>query len=161
MLVSSKHAKLASPVFKAMLEHSFREGEALKRNGRVEIPLPDDDPDNFLLLMKMAHAMHRGLPRVIPLDTLTKVTILVDKYRAHDFASFFAELWIDNMNGEIGAASVKDLVLWLAIAWSFRAAEFNVVTHSLVQNSTGVDLSMKHLQYEGIDLPIPEEILSK
>lgn len=52
MLVSSRHLMLASPVFKAMLQHSnFKEGEELHSTGKVSIPLPDDDPDAFKILL--------------------------------------------------------------------------------------------------------------
>jgi hypothetical protein len=52
MLVSSRHLMLASPVFKAMLQHSnFKEGQELHVNGKVEIPLPDDDPEAFKILL--------------------------------------------------------------------------------------------------------------
>jgi hypothetical protein len=52
MLVSSRHLMLASPVFKAMLQHSnFKEGEELQTNGKVSVPLPDDDPDAFKILL--------------------------------------------------------------------------------------------------------------
>ncbi|KAF7920654.1 hypothetical protein BELL_0335g00090 [Botrytis elliptica] len=52
MLVSSKHMCLASPVFKAMLQHSnFKEGRELASVGKIEISLPDDDPDAFAVLM--------------------------------------------------------------------------------------------------------------
>jgi hypothetical protein len=52
MLVSSRHLMLASPVFKAMLQHSnFKEGEELHSTGKVEVPLPDDDPDAFKILL--------------------------------------------------------------------------------------------------------------
>lgn len=52
MLVSSRHLMLASPVFKAMLQHSnFKEGDELHSTGSVEVPLPDDDPDAFKILL--------------------------------------------------------------------------------------------------------------
>jgi hypothetical protein len=52
MLVSSRHLMLASPVFKAMLQHSnFKEGEELHSTGKVSVPLPDDEPDAFKILL--------------------------------------------------------------------------------------------------------------
>jgi hypothetical protein len=52
MLVSSRHLMLASPVFKAMLQYSnFKEGEELHANGRAEVPMPDDDPVAFKILL--------------------------------------------------------------------------------------------------------------
>lgn len=38
---------LASPVFNAMLKRGFKEGEELRADGKVEIPLPDDDEFAF------------------------------------------------------------------------------------------------------------------
>jgi hypothetical protein len=48
MLVSSRHLILASSVFEAMLQDRFKEGQALRSTGYLELPLPDDDPVAFL-----------------------------------------------------------------------------------------------------------------
>jgi hypothetical protein len=58
MRVSSKHLIMVSPVFKAMLQRdNFREGQQLGNTGSVEIPLPDDDSDAFLIILDIVHGM--------------------------------------------------------------------------------------------------------
>lgn len=63
MLVSSKHMMLGSSVFAAMLQHSnFKEGRTLQSTGRVEVPLSEDDPIAFIILLNAIHGRTRKIP---------------------------------------------------------------------------------------------------
>lgn len=74
MLVSSAHLKLASPVFKAMLQSNrFMEGQTLKTTGKVEIALPDDDAESVELLMNIVHNRSKRIPRQINVESLSQV----------------------------------------------------------------------------------------
>src|SRR3954466_2087820 len=82
MHVSSKHLTLASPVFHAMLKRSvFKEGIDLAAGGTVEIPLPDDNPAAFGILLWMIHGKFSQVQRKVDLKLLAKIAILVDKYQ--------------------------------------------------------------------------------
>jgi hypothetical protein len=81
--VSSKHMIMASPVLRSMLEDgNFKEGEALRSNGSVEIPFPEDNPDAFLILRKIIHGITRQVPREVDFEMMNEIAILVDKYQA-------------------------------------------------------------------------------
>lgn len=95
MRLSSKILKLLSTVFKAMLKHSFNEGEALRSAGFVEIPLPDDDPVAFAILMNISHGKSHHIPRQTSLQTLFHFAVLVDKYSTFQATTFFANLWLE------------------------------------------------------------------
>ncbi|KAL8907443.1 MAG: hypothetical protein Q9207_001413 [Kuettlingeria erythrocarpa] len=57
--VSPKHLILASPVFKRMLQISFKEGQQLSSQGHTELPLPDDNPAALLVLLNLIHGNTR------------------------------------------------------------------------------------------------------
>lgn len=82
MLVSSKHLMVASPVFKAMFKPGFcREGELLKSCDIAEVDLPDDDPETFEILMSILHGRVRQVPEQINFKTITKLSVIADKYQ--------------------------------------------------------------------------------
>ncbi|RAL60359.1 hypothetical protein DID88_000135 [Monilinia fructigena] len=84
MLVSSKHMVLVSPVFKAMLQWTnFKDGYATKAHGKVEVPLPDDDPDAMRILVDIVHS------------------VLVDKYRLHEAVQIYSDMWISHAKKEV------------------------------------------------------------
>ncbi|KAH6674274.1 hypothetical protein B0J14DRAFT_617053 [Halenospora varia] len=156
--VSSKHLTLASPVFKAMLKHSFREGAGLREFGCVQIPLPEDDPDAFSILMSIIHAKNQAVPRQMSLPLLTTIAILVDKYELHESTDLFANTWIDALKTSMPETFCKQLISWICITWVFRRpAEFTWASFVAIKQSTGVGFETV---YEDFDtLPIPEEII--
>ncbi|PMD57216.1 uncharacterized protein K444DRAFT_632349 [Hyaloscypha bicolor E] len=131
MLVSSKHMMLASPVFKAMLQHSrFKEGQKLSATGKAEIPLPDDDPYAFTIILDIIHGRNRQVPREIDLDLLSSISKLVDKYQMVEAVESFSNGWIDAVEDLLPAGyatteDVEDVHRWLGISWVFaREDEF-------------------------------------
>ena len=78
---------LASSVFKAMLNGHFMEGRLLAEMGMVEVPLPDDDPTAFTILLDIIHGRGSRVPRKLNLTLLTDIAVLVDKYRLHEVVS--------------------------------------------------------------------------
>lgn len=59
--VSSKHLKLASSVFKAMLSRNFREGIILQNASTGEIELHDDNPEALTILLSIIHHQARDV----------------------------------------------------------------------------------------------------
>ncbi|OWP06775.1 hypothetical protein B2J93_8832 [Marssonina coronariae] len=160
MRVSSKRLMRASPVFKAMLKHSFVEGVTLRATGRVEVPLPDDDPVVFGLLMDIVHGTRRRTPPP-PMDTLflTKIAILVDKYRLQQYVATYSDAWVEALRCDLPQTFNADLMHWLCISWVFRRPiEFNLMTRVAERESLGQDLDTYS---EALDenLPIPQRII--
>ncbi|KAL2071695.1 hypothetical protein VTL71DRAFT_12930 [Oculimacula yallundae] len=100
MQVSSKHVQLASPVFKAMLGRGFAEGEALRENGQVEIPLPEDDPVVFATLMNIIYGKSCLVPRKVDVTQLAHLAATVDKYQFQEAVGFHSDAWIANSKNE-------------------------------------------------------------
>jgi hypothetical protein len=161
MLVSAKHMMLASPVFKAMLQHStFKEGRKLSSTGTVEVPLLDDDPAPFKIILDIIHGRNKSVPRQINLQSLTSVSILVDKYRMAESVESFSDGWIDALKEYLPTKYVtqedaQDVHRWLGISWVFgKDEEFKKMT-ALVER--GCYAALAEDIEEG--LPIPDLIV--
>lgn len=161
MQVSSKHMMLASPVFKAMLTHSFQEGDTLRSTGEVEIPLPDDDPAVFTIILDIIHGRGRRVPRVVPLKLLALLSIVVDKYQLLEPVAVFSDVWINEAVEKLSAEKPAGWLLWLSISWVFRdAARFMQVTDLVLRNSREGD-PLVEFASENFkpSLPIPQIVL--
>ena len=55
LLVSSEVMSIASPVFAAMFDGRFAEGQDLSSEAPREVDLPDDDPELVKLLCEIVH----------------------------------------------------------------------------------------------------------
>jgi hypothetical protein len=158
MLVSSRHMMLASPVFRAMLDGNFKEGCDLSSNGKVQVPLPDDNPAAFVIVLDIIHGHNRRVPREIDLELLSEISILVDKYQMVEAVEFFAESWIEGLKSslpEYYSSEKQDVHRWIGISWVFdRSSEFEMMTY-ITGRSTGAGL------LDDVDdrLPIPTIIL--
>ncbi|KAJ8067205.1 hypothetical protein OCU04_004570 [Sclerotinia nivalis] len=155
MLVSSKHMSLASPVFKAMLQgNNFKEGRELASTGKVEISLPDDDPDAFAILMCIIHGRTRSVPREIDLDLLSRISTLVDKYQLHEVVEIMSDRWISQLEFELPEEFTNDLLPWLSISWVFeKPSIFKEITRIAERQSKG------RIGEDRDDIPIPDRVL--
>ncbi|TGO12265.1 hypothetical protein BTUL_0091g00090 [Botrytis tulipae] len=98
MLVSSKHLILASPVFDAMIgDARFKEGAELLACGKVEIKLPDDDPDAFAIVANVIHHRNKMVPEEISFQSFVKVAIITEKYQISGAMRWVSKEWFDNL----------------------------------------------------------------
>ncbi|EEP76428.1 predicted protein [Uncinocarpus reesii 1704] len=149
---SSRHMILASPVFRAMLQRKFSESNTLQLTGRVEIRLPDDDPDALLILLNIIHGHVRKVPLSVDLITLIQLAILVDKYDIHEAVELFSNFWFDNLKSTIPGEYTDDIPAWICICWVFdRPNEFKVTTHLALRQG-------KQAITSG-ELPIPSSVV--
>lgn len=161
MRVSSKLIMRASPVFATMLKYTFLEGITLRKKGKVSIPLPDDDPVPFAVLMDIVHVRNRRdrVPRQVDLSFLTRLAILVDKYQLEAVVKDFANEWFEGLRMEIPQSLTPDLSHWLCVSWVFRRPEeFNHVTRIAERESNGTDLDCYSRELKE-DLPIPQRVM--
>jgi BTB/POZ domain len=157
MLVSSKHLMLASPVFKAMLQHSnFKEGDMLRSSGQVKVPLPDDEPIALKILLDIIHGRVRQVPRQVSLKTMTELSILVDKYQMLEVVELYVEIWMNTLKASVPFTFTADLLSWLSISWVFGLADiFKQIARIAVRGST--ELFGAHESR----LPIPQPVFGK
>jgi hypothetical protein len=81
LLVSSQVLSLASPVFEAMFNGNFAEGQDLSATSPRKVPLPEDDPEALILLCKVTHLQIDDVPDQVSFDKLADFAIVCDKYR--------------------------------------------------------------------------------
>ncbi|KAL3420522.1 hypothetical protein PVAG01_06967 [Phlyctema vagabunda] len=153
--VSSRHLMLASQVFHAMLDaNKFAEGNTLRSQGSLTIPL-EDDPETLIILMHIVHGMTRKVPRFVALDTLTKLAKLVDYYRLHEVVELFSDTWVASLQEEAFPQSyTPDVVPWLFISWVFHKEDaFLKLTKILICECDSK--SIDDIDYEDIPIPLP------
>ena len=152
MLVSSKHLILASSVFGAMLQDRFNEGQTLRSAGYLELPLPDDDPVAFTILLDVIHGHTRKVPRKINFELLIQISILVDKYQLQEVVEVFSDGWVEDLGQEVPASLTADLIHWLCIFWVFgQSDKFKLMTRIMEREGGGTTWTE--------DLPIPPAVL--
>lgn len=137
-LVSSPHLKLASNMFKAMLQPHFAEGKALQDSGKVTIPLFDDDPDAMEVVMNIVHGQSKKMTQEITPKLLAQIAVVVDKYQLQDNADFFTRVWVEKLWQELPSETGSDLGSYLCISWIFKAENlFEKITVSAMKTATG------------------------
>jgi hypothetical protein len=162
MRVSSKHMMLASPVFKAMLHRgNFKEGRELDFTGSVSIPLPDDHPEAFLIVLNIIHGRNRAVPRQLSISTMTNISILVDKYQMVEAVEVFWSSWVEDLKIDLPKSYQPDeretVHRWVGISWVFgKRVEFKAMTQLIER---GAYANLAESIEEGI--PIPGIIISK
>jgi hypothetical protein len=90
VLASIATLRLASPVWKAMFGTRWAECEA------SEIPLPDDDVDAMILVLRIAHLRFHELPgeRRLSSKALLNLSIVCDKYDLVRLVRPFLDLYV-------------------------------------------------------------------
>jgi hypothetical protein len=118
VLVSISTLRLASPVWKAMFETRWVESEA------SEIPLPDDDVDAMLLVLRIAHLRFHELPKTLEYKALFNLAVVCDKYDLVHLVRPFLDLWswAKPYFYTAGQSNSFD-PSWLFVAWTFGYTE--------------------------------------
>ena len=120
---SSAHLRLASTVFKALLNGSFREGFQLRASGHVEVPLPDDYPDGLLVILYILHCRFDVMPKKITPNILMQVVLLADKYDVVKILTPFAQTWLADVRSHIPKARGSENLYWITIFKVLRFAD--------------------------------------
>lgn len=155
--VSSTHLMLASPVFERMLAGSIDEADTLRTTGRINLPLPDEDFEATLLLMRIIHSKSREISSQISFDFLVQLAIVIDKYEMLDSVKFFTDLWFHHhyLIGipSVESATEEQLLRWLCVAWVLQQPNtFTLITSML-------EKTVKSYFCSTVDeLPIPKAI---
>ncbi|KAG5918869.1 hypothetical protein E4U61_001381 [Claviceps capensis] len=167
----SKHLSLASPVFKTMLNGVWKESapssDQYNRSAKPLSPLQNDSncqvryelaatewgAEDFLLLMNIVHCQSIKVPYSIDLETLGRMSVLVDYYQCQEATQFFAGLWIDKLSGSLPTTYGRDCVTWMFVSWVFsRSNIFEKMTQLAIRTCDG--------GLGTINLPFPPMLLS-
>ncbi|KAL2150167.1 hypothetical protein VTH82DRAFT_7843 [Thermothelomyces myriococcoides] len=150
-LVSSRHLKLASPVFRAALTGPWDESVSAA-DGRRRITADDWDPKAMLILLNLIHGCNNQVSRTLSLELLCKVSVLVDYYRVHEAVRFPSLQWVSAIRSSIPQTYGRDLMLWLCISWVFQEDDiFQTVTKIAIGDSPEL--------VSNLNLPIPATVI--
>lgn len=143
---------LSSSVFRAMLRprnstHAMSEASTLQATGRVEIPLPEDDLDAMLIILRIIHHRYAEVSRHISRSVLAQVAILVDKYDLRKSVEFVSTTWFDNFGiskkrgTSLPAKFCNELLEWLFVSWVFGYADifFSMTRIAMAQSWCRLD----------------------
>ncbi|KAG6269619.1 hypothetical protein E4U49_006325 [Claviceps purpurea] len=138
--LSSRHLALASPVFKAMLSGFWKESapSSDQDNGsakpwsplqsgsncqaRYELTATEWVVEDFLLLMNIVHGHSGQVPYSVDLETLARMSVLVDYYQCQEVTQFVVGLWIDKLSGRLPSLPAqygRECVAWIFVSWVF------------------------------------------
>ncbi|KAG6116212.1 hypothetical protein E4U13_002018 [Claviceps humidiphila] len=160
----SRHLALASPVFKTMLNGSSDQsnGSAETReplqNGpdcqvRYELTATEWDAKDFLLLMNIVHGRNGQVPLSIDLETLERLSVIVDYYQSQEVAQAVVSLWIYQLCGKLPTTYGRHCVTWMFVSWVFsRRNIFEKMTLLAITSCDG--------GLGTIDLPFPQMLIS-
>jgi hypothetical protein len=93
VLVSSYVLSLASPVFEAMFNGNFAEGQSLSSHSPREVPLPDDDLESMLLICRITHMQTTELAEELSVGSFTEFAFAADKYQCGKAVQAWSRLW--------------------------------------------------------------------
>ncbi|KAG5956721.1 hypothetical protein E4U58_006437 [Claviceps cyperi] len=167
----SRHLALASPVFKTMLNGFWKESAPLsdQSNGlakplatlqnspdcevRYKLAATEWDAKDFLLLMNIVHGRNRQVPLSIDLETLGRISVLVDYYRCQEVTQLAVGLWIDKLSGKLPTKYGRECVTWMFVSWVFSR-------HKVFEEMTLLALRTSEGGLGTIYLPLPPMLLS-
>lgn len=147
--VGSQILKLASPVLKRLVASNFQESQKLKSAGYVEIPLPDDNADAFVILLNIMRYRFKDVPRTVTIHQLCELGVLVDKYDLLILTEHYREGWMASV--PVPEVSEHPLTR-LIISYVFNdRLEFQKITETLQREGDNIiDKTM--------GLPLPERL---
>jgi hypothetical protein len=126
LLVSSKALSLASPVFKAMFDGRFAEGQNLSPDSPRVLQLLDDAPTPMITLCSIAHMNTVDLKFAPNLVALADLAVLCDKYNCAEAVRGWCQLWVLQLTSQIGVPGYEKLIL---VTYMFdMPEEFHKVT---------------------------------
>ncbi|KAG6105603.1 hypothetical protein E4U14_005040 [Claviceps sp. LM454 group G7] len=155
--LSSRHLALASPVFKTMLNGVWKESAPPSNwsdcQVRYELAATEWDVEDFLMVMNIVHGRNRQVPVSIDLETLGRISVIVDYYQFQEVAQVFVGLWIDRLSGNLPTKYGQECVTWMFVSWVFSYSE-------IFAKMTRVAIKTSEDGLGTINLPFPSMLLS-
>lgn len=106
-----------------------------KESTSKSISFPEDAPDAFLTIMRIAHLKIGDVQPLEDFSDFVNIAILCDKYDTSALVSPFLSIWILKFKEKVGKQGYEE---WLFIAWTFgMMATFETVSHQLVLEVEG------------------------
>lgn len=133
-LVWSGALRLASPVFAAMFDGRFAEGQALSAASPPEIALPGDDATAMSVLCNITHMRTADVDDAMDMAGLIKLALLADKYDCVHILHPWARIWVTKL---MLNKRPRDLERILVTAYILDLAEeFFQTSQAMIRDTT-------------------------
>lgn len=110
----------------------------IKRSTFRCIPAPDDDPDTFAPVVKVADSRSDGIPDSVEFDTILQFLLLAHKYRLVDTTLTQFKIWIRHLKRSIPTSFNKQMMPWLWILWKLDIrTEFKALSATAQREARG------------------------
>lgn len=136
--VSSSFLKHISPVFRAMLNSSMSEGEAIRNRvdeSPIEILLPQDNPRAMTQMLQGLYGVDAASQSTS--GDLVMVTILADKYDMIKQLKYFGVYWMRALGSFSGPTSLQCQWDILITAYMLKEDHFFFVTSKAITKTKG------------------------
>ncbi|KAF2651682.1 hypothetical protein K491DRAFT_555608, partial [Lophiostoma macrostomum CBS 122681] len=131
--VSSQAMSIASPVFAAMFNGRFSEGQNLSSASPKEVDLPDDDDKLMTWLVKIIHSKTLDMPKSIDVQELAQFGVLCDKYDCVEATRPWSKTWVSQVITKPGIANSIMAEKLLSATYIFDLPhEFEQITRMMI-----------------------------
>jgi hypothetical protein len=156
LLVLAQVLSLASPVFEAMFNGNFAEGQVLSAASPKRVALPDDDAEAITLLCKLTHMHHAGIPDNVSYDKLADFAVVCDKYQCTEAVRYWTKVQVNHLMATPNHFSFEKLIF---VAYILDLPHlFQQVCLRLIRERVGT--FRYHIATHGTDI-IPLQILGE
>ncbi|KAJ4989075.1 hypothetical protein SVAN01_05513 [Stagonosporopsis vannaccii] len=133
LLVSSVLLSHASPVFAAMFDGRFAEGQLLSTASPRVIQLPDDNPSSMATLCEIIHMQTADISMATCSD-LVELAVLAEKYDCVSVLLPWGKMWVSTLMPEdVSHGLEKFLVATYALD---LPEEFTKISQSMIRDSS-------------------------
>ncbi|ORY07154.1 hypothetical protein BCR34DRAFT_603984 [Clohesyomyces aquaticus] len=133
LVVSSNTLSMASPVFDAMFNSGFAEGQNLSSASPRAISLPEDDPFYMTILCNILHFKTSAVPVRLESIQLINFTVLCDKYDCVEAVQTSCRIWIADLTHNADIWNLERLLFSTYLL--DLPKEFSLVTRIIIQET--------------------------
>lgn len=126
---------------------------------RLELDIPDTNPETLLILLDVIHGRLRRVPKAVDMNCLTELAMLVDYFQCHEVVYLVSDLWVGALRKTVPSisttdqfsGSMRDVAKWIFISWVFRQAD-------IFKKVTGVAQRSGYYALDTLGLAIPTAV---
>ncbi|KAF1926771.1 uncharacterized protein M421DRAFT_6679 [Didymella exigua CBS 183.55] len=157
LFVSSALLSHSSPVFAAMFDGRFGEGQDLSADSPRAVPLPEDDADAVTTVCKIIHVQVAGLAVTASPTQLVSIAMVAHKYDCVEAVRPWSIIWVADILQKPGVPDFEKTLL--ATCLLDMAPEFQGVSKSLIRDRSEVSISAISNGEVFLSIPILERVL--
>ena len=133
------------------------ESTLLKNSGCIDLPMSEFDSEAMRIIMAIFHGRSSQVPRFVDMETLTKLSVIVDYLECLEVMEPYSYRWFYQFGdyGELLPTTFsKEHIQWFCISTVFHQEH-------LFKLVTGAIMKMARDEVQSLDLPIPGKIIGE